>query len=216
MSFYFPEGSAVYFSNTLAAAVTVSSASNANPSVLTTATAHGLVDNDEFLFTSGWEDATDRVYKADQLTTTTLSPLGLDTSNTSYFSAGSGAGTIQKVSSWLQIPQVLGVQTSGGDPRFTTVDLLSRRNSINVPTGFNAASMTVTLAHDPNAANYAAMMAVSRTLGKVAIKLVVGGGAVMYGYGYMNVSEAPQLNRNQVNQVSAAITFINPPISYAS
>jgi hypothetical protein len=216
MAFYFPEGTAIYFSNTLGSAATVTAATNANPTVLTTSAAHGLVDNDEFLFTSGWEDATDRVFKADQLTTTTVSPLGLDTSNTQFYGVGGGTGTIQKVSSWLQIPQVLSVSTSGGDARFTTVDLLASRNSINIPTGFNAANMTLTLAHDPAAANYAAMMAISRTNGKVAIKMVVGGGAVMYGYGYMTVSEAPQLNRNQVNQVQAAIAFNRPPISYAS
>lgn len=216
MAFYFPEGTAIYFSNTLGAAATVTAATNANPSVLTTSAAHGLVDNDEFLFTSGWEDATDMVFKADQLTTTTVSPLGLDATNTAFYPIGGGTGTIQKISTWLAIPQVLSVSTSGGEPRFTTVDLLARRNSLNVPTGFNAASMSVTLAHDPAAANYAAMMAISRNLGKVAIKMVMGGGATMYGYGYLNVSEAPQLNRNQVNQVQAALTFINRPISYAS
>lgn len=215
MAYYFPEGSKVYFSTTFASAKTVTAATNANPSVLTSV-AHGYADNDELLFTSGWEDATDAVFKADQLTADTLSLLGLNTTDTNFFAAGSGTGTLQKVSTWVEVPQVLGVSTSGGDARFTTVDLLAKRNSINVPTGFNAASMTLTLAHDPANANYQSMLTVARGLQKVAFKLVLSGGAVMYGYGYMSVSEAPQLNRNQVNQVQAAITFLGRPISYAS
>jgi len=107
------------------------------------------------------------------------------------------------------------VSTSGGDARFTTIDLLAKRNSINVPTGFNATSMTLTLAHDPANANYQQMLDISRGLSNVAFKLVLSGGAVMYGYGYLSVSEAPQLNRNQVNQVTAAITFLGLPMSYA-
>lgn len=215
MAYYFPEGSKVYFSTTFASAKTVTAATNANPSVLTSV-AHGYADNDELLFTSGWEDATDTVWKADQLTADTLSLLGLSTTDTNFFAAGSGTGSLQKVSTWVEVPQVLGVSTSGGDARFTTVDLLAKRNSINVPTGFNAASMTLTLAHDPANANYQSMLTVARGLQKVAFKLVLSGGAVMYGYGYLSVSEAPQLNRNQVNQVQAAITFLGRPISYAS
>lgn len=215
MAYFFPEGSKVYFSTNLAAAKTVTGATNANPSVATSA-AHGYVDGDELLFTSGWEDATDTVFKADQLTADTLSLLGLNAVDTNFYPAGTGTGTLQKISNWKEVPQVLGVSTSGGDARFTTVDLLAKRNSINVPTGFNAASMTLTLAHDPANANYQDMVSISRGLSKVAFKLVLSGGAVMYGYGYLSVSEAPQLNRNQVNQVQAAITFLGRPISYAS
>lgn len=216
MAYYFPEGSKFYFSQTFAAASTVSVATNANPAVLTTSAAHGLVDNDEFLFTSGWEDATDSVYKADQLSTTTLSPLGLDTTDLNWFPAASGLGTIQRVSTWVEIPQVLTISTSGGDPRFTTVSPLAKRNDINVPVGFNAASMTLTLGHDPANANYQTMLAVARRLTKVATKIVLGGGATMYGYGHISVSEVPQLNKGQVNQVSAAFTLLGRPISYAS
>jgi hypothetical protein len=215
MAYYFPEGSKFYFSNTLAAAVPVTAATNANPTVLS-ATAHGILDNEEFLFTSGWEDATDMVYRADQLTVGTLSPLGLDTSDTNMFPASGGVGSVQKVSTWVEIPQVLTIATSGGDPRFTTISPLAKRNDINVPTGFNAASMTLTLGHDPANANYLAMLAISRRLSRVAIKVVLGGGGTMLGYGYMSVSEVPSMTKGQANQVNAAITMLGRPMSYAT
>lgn len=158
MAFRFPEGSKFQFSSTFAAAKTVTIATNANPSVLT-AVAHGLVDGDEFLFTSGWEDATNSIYVADQLTADTLSPTGLDTTNNTFFGSGSGIGTIQKVSNWTDIPQVLTIGNSGGDGRFTDVQLLASRNGIKIPTGFNAATTTLSLAHDPANANYKAMVA---------------------------------------------------------
>ena len=214
MAYYFPEGSKFYFSKTFAAAKTVSAITNANPAVATS-TAHGYADGDEILLTSGWEDATDTVFRVDQLTVDTFGILGLNSVDLNFYPAGSGAGEARKVSTWVEIPQVLGISTSGGDARFTTISPLAKRNDINVPTCFNAMSITVTLGHDPANANYQTMLDISRTLEKVAFKMVLSGGAVAYGYGYMSVSEAPQLNRNQANQVSAAITLLGRFMSYA-
>lgn len=215
MAYYFPEGSKIYFSSTFAGAKTVSAVTNANPAVATS-TSHGYSDGDEVLFASGWEDATDSVYKADQLTADTFSLLGLNAADTTWFASGSGTGTTQKISSWVEVPQLLSVTSQGGDARFTTVDLMAKRNSINVPTGFNPTSINLTLAHDPSNANYQTMQTVARSLTKVAFKLVLSGGATAYGYGYMNVSEMPQLNRNQVNSVAASISLLGRMISYAS
>lgn len=215
MSYFFPEGSKFYFSQTFAADKTITAITNASPAVATSV-AHGYSDNDEILLTSGWEDATDTVYKVDQLTADTFSLLGLNTTNTDFYAAGTGTGTAEKISGWTEIPQVLTIATSGGDARFTTISPIARRNSINVPTGFNPTSITLTLGHDPSNANYETMLDISRTLTKVAFKMVLSGGAVTYGYGYMSVSEAPSLNVNQANQVTAALSLLGRSISYAS
>jgi hypothetical protein len=215
MAYYFPEGSRFYFSDTFGSPLTVSAVTNANPAVATS-TAHGLVDGDEVVFLSGWEDATDTVYQVNQTATDTFEFLGLNTLDTNFFVPGGGVGSVELVSNWTEIPQVLTIATAGGDARFTTISPIARRNSINVPTGFNATSITLTLGHDPSNANYLEMLDISRTLSKVAFKMVLSGGATTYGYGYMSVSEAPALNVNQANQVSAALTLLGRSISYAS
>ena len=214
MAYYFPEGSKFFFSRTFAAAKTVTAISNASPAVATSV-AHGYVNGDEILLISGWEDATETVYRVAQLTADTFRIEGLNTTNTNFYPTGSGAGQARRVSNWVEIPQVLGISTSGGDARFTTISPLARLSDINVPTGFNAMSINVTLGHDPANANYQTMLDISRTLEKVAFRMVLSGGAVAYGYGYMSISEAPQLNRNQANQVNAAITLLGRFMSYA-
>jgi hypothetical protein len=213
MGYKFPEGSKFYFSNTFAAAKSITAMSNADPAVATSA-AHGYVDEDEVLLTSGWEDATDSVYKADQQDTNSFKVLGLVATDTNFFAAGAGVGTAQKISGWVEIPQVLSIATAGGDPRYTTISPLAKRNSINVPTGFNPTSITLTLGHDPSNTDYKTMLSISRALSKVAFKMVLGGGGVSYGYGYMAVSEMPSLNVNQANSVQAALTLLGRSISY--
>lgn len=213
MAYYFPEGSAQQFSQTFAAAKTITALTNANPAVATSV-AHGYTTNDEILLTSGWEDATDTVYKVTVLTADTFSIQGLDTTNTGFYPVGTGTGTAQKISGWTAIPQVLTISSSGGDARFTDVQPLAKRNALRIPTGFNATSITLSLAHDPSQANYITMLGISRNLSKVAFKQTISGGAVTYGYGYMNVSEMPALNNNQVNTVQAALTILGRSISY--
>lgn len=109
---------------------------------------------------------------------------------------------------------MLTISGSGGDARFTDVQLLSKRNALKVPTGFNAISITLTLAHDPAQAAYITMQGISRNLSKVAFKQVISGGALTYGFGYLSVSEMPKLGANQVNQVDAAMTVLGRSISY--
>lgn len=213
IALYFPEGSSQQFSQTFASAKTITALTNANPAVATSV-AHGYNTGDEILITSGWEDATDSVYKITVLTADTFSITGLDTTNTGFFPAGTGTGTAQKISGWTAIPQVLTISGSGGDARFTDVQLLARRNSLKIPTGFNATSITMSLAHDAAQPGYITMQGISRNLSKVAFKQVISGGAVTYGYGYLNVSELPKLNSSQVNTVDAALTVIGRSVSY--
>lgn len=213
MAYSLPEGSSQQFSNTLAAAKTITAITNANPAVAT-CTAHGYTTGDEIMLSSGWEDATDSVYKIESVDANSFKILGLDSTNTSFFPAGSGGGSAQKLSAWTAIPQVLTISASGGDARFTDVNPLAKRNGIRIPTGFNATSVTLSLGFDATTPAYKTMVGISRSLSKVAFKQVLSGGSVQYGYGYMSVSEFPKLNNNQVNTVDAALTFLGRTMSY--
>lgn len=215
MSYNFPEGTRVHYSNTLAAAVTVTGVTNASPAVATAA-GHGLVDGDVVLFTSGWDGANDRVFKVNQLTADTFELTDLDTSSTSLFPAGSGTGSVRKISGWTEVPQLLDISMTGGDPRFTTISPLASRNDIQVATGFNASSISFTMAHDPADTTYKAMLAITEVLGKAAIRVLVGGSAPMYGYGYLAVGSMPTMARNQVNQVTGALSLGGRPTAYSS
>jgi Phage tail tube protein, TTP len=215
MAYSFAEGSVFQFSKTFAAAKTITAVTNASPAVATSS-AHGYVDNDIVLVESGWEDLNESVVKVDQIDANSFSLLGVNATDTNFFPAGAGTGTAKLVSNWKAMPQVLSISSSGGDPRFTTVQPLAKRNATNIPTGFNAASITITMAYDPANAVYQEMLDISRGLQKVAFRMVLAGGVQALGYGYLSVSEVPQLNNNQVNQVTASFSLLARPVSYSS
>lgn len=213
MAYTVPEGSKFFFSETLASAKGITALSNANPARATSA-AHGFVDADEVLLNLGWEDA-NGVWRVDQFDGNTFDVLGLDSTDTDFYAPGGGTGTAQKISGWVEIPQVLTINTTGGDPRYTPIQPLARRNAIQMATGFNPSSIELTLGWDPALAAYQQMQGISRRLAKVALKMSLSGGAVAYAYGTLAVSEIPNLTSGQANTVRASMSVDGRLISYA-
>ena len=212
MAYSSPVGTQYYLSQTFASAKTVSAASNANPASLT-ATAHGYATNDEFLFTSGWELATNSVYKANVVDANTFTALGLNTTSTSSFAAGSGTGSAQKVSGWLQIPQVLTISPQGGEPNFIDFKPIANLQGLRLPNGFTPMSLNFELGFDPAATNWTTLQDISRAQTLVAYKSVKGSSAT-YAYGYWMMGEAPRQASDQVDRVSATFVALGRTITY--
>jgi hypothetical protein len=215
MAYFFPEGSKFYYSNTLATAKNLTAVTNASPAVATSV-AHGFVDLDPLLITSGWEDATDTIFEADQLTVDTFAITGLDSTDTNWFAAGTGTGTARKVSNWVEIPQVLEPTPNGGGVKYGTVSPLGARNDKKQPIGFEAMGIDLTIGYDATNATIKAMQAITRVFGKVAFKVVIPGGGRVYGYGNLACSEFPRMSKGSAISLSVGIGFDGRAIAYGA
>lgn len=215
MSFSLPDGSKVFIATGLAGALNVTAASNANPSVLASA-AHGLANGDEFLFNSGWEEANESIFRAASVAAGTLAAEKLDATDTNWFPAGAGIGTIQKISGWTEIQQITDVALNGGDPKYANVPLLSRKRDINLPAGFNAASCVLTIADDPTLAGQIALAAAGRTTAKRAFKILMAGAGPGYFFGHVAFNDMPTLRKGSANTVQATIAILGNFTRYAS
>lgn len=215
MAYTFAEGTKFFLGTTFGTATPVTAISNSDPAKATAA-AHTLVNGDEILLSSGWEDAGDTIWKATGVASGTFDVAGFDSSNTTFYPPGTGVGSVQKVAAWQEIGQILTVSSTGGDPRFVTISPLARRNDIQVPVGFNAQTITLSIGYDPTLPGYQALLKASRTLEKRGFKFVMSGGQTGYGYGYVAVSEMPAFNRDQPNTVQASIALLGKFVGYAS
>ena len=204
MSLYTVAGAKFFVSTGLEAAKTITAMSNASPTVVSAA-AHGYVDNDEVLISSGWEDADQSIFRVNQLTTDTFDLPGFDATNTDWYPAGSGVGTAKEITGWLELGQVIAVQGGGGGPRNITTNLLNRRNPVVTPVGFEASTLQFTLGYDPALADQVALQAASRVLGKKAFKFLLPGGAYAYCYGTVAMSNIPQMDSQSVLQRTVSI-----------
>lgn len=215
MAYSFADGSKFFLGTTFGPAVNVTAVSNSTPAVLTAT--NTFTAGDELLFISGWDDLTENVYKPSAFTGSSITLGGsvpIDTSDTNWYPPGTGTGTVQKVTAWTEIPQVLSISTSGGDPKFVNIEPLARRNAIQVPVGFNASSLQIDLGYDPTLSGYQALAAAARGLKKQAFKFVLAGGQTGYGYGYVALSEMPKLQKGQANTVTASISMLGRIVGY--
>ena len=191
MSYITLRGSKFFVSTGLGTAVPVSDMSNTLPSVVT-ANAHGYANNDEVLLNVGWEDFDQAVFRIASVATNTFALPGYDASNTDWYPNGSDTGTVQKISGWQEIGQVLGITGQGGDAKYEEVDPFDKRNGVRQPVGFNPSSMEMTLGWDASRADQQALQAASRVLGKRAFKFALPGGTrFAYGYGTVAMSVIP-------------------------
>lgn len=213
MAYIFPEGTKVFYSNTLAPAKNVTAITNGFPAVATSV-AHGFVDLDPILFSSGWEEATDTVFEVDQLTADTFSVLGLDATDTNLYAANTGIGSARKVSNWTEIQQVLNISANGGTPKYGNVSPVGTRMDKKFVIGYESASLELKVGYDPANATQAALTQLARKYTRVAMKLALPGGGRIYGYGILTASEFPEISRGNALQISVGLSMDGRPISY--
>jgi hypothetical protein len=188
---YFPiKGSRFYFSTGLASAVAISGITNADPPVVTSAT-HSYSDNDPVLLTDTWEEFTDTVFQVNQLSSTTFSLDGFDSTDEDFFPPGSDTGNAEKVTGWQEIGQVLNCTTEGGQPVFIELNPYDKARGIRMVTGTGAASINMTIGFDQSRTDQQLLLENARVFGKKAMKFVLNGGAVAYAYGTLWASEMP-------------------------
>lgn len=202
MSYQTLVGAKFYMSTGLASAVALSGISNAAPPVATTGAAHGGVDGDEFLILNSWDDFNESIARIDQLSTTTFSVPGYDSSDTDWYPAASSSGTVQKISGWQEIGQVLAIDPQGGEAQFEEVNPFDRRNGIKIPTGFSAASLNMTLGWDRSRTDQQLLQTASRSAGKRAFKFVLPGGYYGYAYGVVSASALPTFEKVMKQKVA--------------
>lgn len=148
MGFALPNGATVFVGSKLAAAVAVSAVSNANGAVFTVATGHGLAVGDVVLISSGWALIDNLVARVTAQTATSVTIGVINSNDTNFFPAGSGGGSLRKVSEWTEIPQITEVAQSGGDQQYTQIQFLADDRQRNLATYKAAKSQTFTMAHD--------------------------------------------------------------------
>jgi hypothetical protein len=214
MAYRTSAGVAFYVSQTFAATKTVTAVTNANPAEATS-TAHGYANGNELLFVSGWERASNTVFRAADVSTNALDLSGLNSTNTNLYASGAGTGTLSLISNWIEIPQVLGISTSGGDAKNITVNPLKLVQGILLPNGFNPATITLSIGSDESLANWSTLLDISRSNTLVAFKAVKGSGAASYGYGYFQMAEVDQQGSEQVDTVDAQFLSQGRIIKYA-
>ena len=215
MAVSLPNGSTIHISSGFGSALTVTAVTNAVPAVATSAT-HGLSNGDFVVFTSGWSRLSDKVFRVANVDTNTFELEGTDTQDTDIYPAGSGTGSVKKVSGWTQLTQVLSTNSVGGDQNYTTYQFLEADTEVSIPTNKSAAGLDMTVADDPSLAGYILASTANDDRLPRAVRVTAANGAKSLYYSYISVNRTPSLTVNQVSATAITFRFLNEPVRYSS
>lgn len=208
-------GSIVAIENGSAVAVVVSAISNATQGVATTSAAHGLAVGDIAEVTSGWSRLTNKIIRVGAVpTATTFTLEGIDTTNTSIYPAGGGAGTVAKVTGFTQLPQILNSSSSGGEQQFLEFQFLEADAQQRIPTFKNAAGLTFTVADDPLLPGQQLARIANDDRLPRAIRVTLANGGILLYNAYVSIGAIPTLTVNELLAVEVSLSLLGTPTRY--
>ena len=148
MAYRLPNGSTFDVAASYSADIAVT-ISNGNPAVVS-ASGHGLSDGDVILYTGGWTRITNRAFRVKEVSADSFELEGGNTTDETRFPLGGGVGTVKPVATWMQIPQILTVDSAGGEQQFYNFQFLEDDDERQLPTNKSASSLTLNVADDPD------------------------------------------------------------------
>lgn len=209
-----PNGITLAVASAVAGAVTVTAVTNASEAVVTATNTYS--NGDYVLFSSGWSRANNRVFRVKTVSGTGFTLEGFDTSSTTLFPAGTGTGSVYKVTTWTQITQVISCTSSGGDPQYQTFSFLEQDFDTQIPTTTSAQTLALEIADDPTLAGYAAIKAVALTRATTPLRATLPAGGVILYAGIFAFDETPSMTKGNLMAVKSGIALQGRPVRYST
>lgn len=215
MSVKLPNGATFEHAATYAAALPFSAISNASEAICTV-TGATLVVGDILLVASGWTALNNKVVRVKAATATAITLEAIDTTDTTVYPALSGVGTLKKVLTWVQIPQITDFASSGGEQNYTDVAFLEAQQGFQIPTDKSAASMTITVADDPALPYVPVVNAADAARTIQAARMNLPGTDKLYYGVFTSFSQQPAISRNNVMTKTVSMALQATATRYTS
>lgn len=210
-------GASVYFASALGTSLTMSAVSNASTAVATVGTSHGIGTGDYVVITaSGWSLLNGRAARVVGTDGTSVTLEGIDTSSTALYPAGQGTGSMKEVTTWTQITQIAGVDSSGGDQNFADSSTLEDTDDKQIPTSRSPIAYTFTVHDDPTLSWYSSLRTVADAGTAMPMRLSKPGGGKYLVNGYWSFGENPAISRTETTKVRVTFTASSRPLNYAT
>jgi len=211
-----PTGTTFFIASAYAASKATTIVTNATEAVVTSV-AHGYANGDYLEVTSGWGRLNRRVFRIKSVTTDTFVLEGANTSSTTFFPAGTGIGTVRKISTQTQITGVMNPQSSGGDPKKVTYKFVESDVEYSINDGFSATDYSMNIEADQiGTAGYTALQSLTEVQTDTCLIMVTRSGSRILQPCTVALNEAVKLQDGQVNQVACSFNGNNKLTRYAS
>lgn len=208
MSQTFINGAKYSFSTSLAAAIAITTITNADPAVASSATLPA--DGDIVLLKSNWTELNDLATYAANPTGGTFQLAGVDTSDVTAFPEDEEIpASYQVAGGFISLSQIREIAQSGGDTNsfnWGYIDDASPRQR-SKPTDQNPLILTFTMDYDPDLPWADALELVSKKRQLVVMRERLPTGDVLLYTGYLSYQKSPSRTRNENMTVTATMSI---------
>jgi len=216
MSVSLPNGAIVAIASGYGDSKTMSALTNANPAVATLEASHGVAEGDFLEVTSGWSRLTEKIVRAGTVSTNDVELENYDTSSESIYPAGTGAGSVRKITGWTQLSQILSSSSNGGEQQFLEYQFLEADAQKRIPTFKSASGLSFSVADDPAQAGFILASQANDDRLPRAVRITLPSGAIILYNAYISLNKTPSLTVNELMAVQVTLSLLNEPVRYAA
>ena len=211
-----PTGTIHSVATLLAPAKTVTAISNAAEAAVSS-TAHGYSNGDIVVIFSSWGRLNARAFRVKSVLTDSFVLEKANTTNTDFFTAGGGQGTVQKVSTWVDLDKTMNHSTSGGDAKTVNIKFIESDVEIVLNDGFNAVQRSFDMDADMiGTPAYEALKTLSDTDAFTVVKRRAKSGAISLIPAKVSFNEEETLTEGQAVVVKGTFNAQNISTRYAA
>lgn len=190
MSFIITAGTSVAIASAYGSAIAMSALSNAAEAVASLADASSLAVDDIVEVTSGWPALTGQLARIKAKASNDVTLELIDTTNLTQYPAGTGGGSVRKVTDWQVISQLdADFSSSGGEQQFRQIRLLSQLEEVELPTTRTATRLQFPYYSDRAAAWVAVLKAARDSKTARGIRISYPDGYITYGNGLWSMPD---------------------------
>ena len=211
-----PSGTITSVATVLAPAKTINGISNAAEAVVNSV-AHGYTAGDIVLVFSSWGRLNYRAFKVKNPTADAFTLQECDTSNQEQYTPGGGAGTVRKVTTWVDLDRTMKHASSGGDAKQVAVKFSESDVEVSINDGFTAVQRTFEMDADMiGTPGYTALRTLSQTNASTIVRRRAKSGAVSLIPAKVSFNEEESLSEGQAVTVKGTFNAQNISTRYAS
>lgn len=209
-------GTVVAIASTYGASVTMSAITNASAAVATLSGGHGVIVGDYLEVTSGWGRLDKRIVRVSVVAVNDVTFEGINTSSTTTYPAGTGTGSIRRITAWTNMSQVQGSSTSGGDLQYTDITAIDDVVQKQAPTIRSSVNVTLTVFDDPALGWYSAVSSADEGRTPVGVRFTFPNSSKLLANAYWNLQRTPSFQTNDSLKSQVGLTFCADPVRYAT
>ncbi len=209
-------GTLVAIASTYGTAVTMTAITNAAEAVATLGAGHGVVVGDYLEVTSGWDLLSARIVRAKTVATNDVTFEAINTVDVGRYPAGTGVGTIRRITGWTNISQITrDFSVSGGGQNYANITTLVDAIEKQIPTTRSPVEVVLPVYDDPALPWYSVVNAASDSAAATALRMSFPGGSKLVANAYWSLQNVPTIEDSTLRS-QVALSFAAQPTRYAT